>query len=40
MTGGEFTFDSGTKYTEADKYFDVNNPGVFHITGFSCPHFT
>ena len=26
---------SGTKYTEADKYFYVNNPGVFHIIGFS-----
>ena len=30
----------GTKYTEADKYFDVNNPGVFHIIGFSCTHFS
>ena len=32
---GEFTIDSGTKYAEADKYFYVNNPGVFHIIGFS-----
>ena len=27
---GELSLDSGTKYAVADKYFYVNNPGVFH----------
>ena len=36
MTGEENTLDGVTKYAEAFKYFYVDNPGVFHIIGFSC----